>query len=351
MLSQAEIDALLKGAIEIEDRDGEGINIAEMLNSSDEMPSSPGEVATLPGETPAPTSQKVVAYNFWSPDRFSKEQMRAVELVHEDLAERLTTSLPTFLRTNVKPKLVHTEQGRFHEFLKDLPPNTLFHMIALNPLPNQMVLTVSPNITHVMLEQLLGGKVERKTKDRPLTDIDQSLLRNVIENMLNDLKAAWSKVASIEPALEDSTINQHWVQMFMGNERVMLILFEMTVQNVTGSMNVYIPFTTLKPIANDLNPHVIITGRKTANMDPEQRQEVMKRVNQVFLPIKVFLGNAQLHLRDIVDLQVGNVIQLDSNLNQELTIQISNQPKYRGRVGKSGKHLAVQITSAIDQSE
>ena len=274
MLSQAEIDALLKGAIEIENRESDGgnVNLAEMIGTETfEMPVS---------EMASDKNQKIVAYNFWSPDRFSKEQMRAVELVHEDLVERLTTSLPTFLRTNVKPKLVHTEQGRFHEFLKDLPANTLFHMITLSPLPNQTVLTISPNVAYVILEQLLGGKVERRLKECPLTDIDQSLLRNVVENMLNDLKASWTKVTSIEPSLEDSTINEHWVQMFLGNERVMLILFELTVQNVTGSMNIYIPFSTLKPIADKLNPHVFITGRKENQLDPVARDTIMTSLDR-----------------------------------------------------------------------
>ena len=325
MLSQAEIDALLKGAIEIEDESGDNVNLADMIGEA------PQEAAATPVQQVAhqavAAQQKVVAYNFWSPDRFSKDQMRAVELVHEDLAERLTTSLPTFLRTNVKPKLVHTEQGRFHEFLKDLPPNTVFHMITLNPLPNQIVLTVSPNIAYVMLEQLLGGKVERKLKDRPLTDIDQSLLRNVIENMLNDLKASWAKVVSIEPGLEDSTVNQHWVQMFMGSERVMLILFEMSVQNVNGSMNIYIPFSTLKPIANDLNPHVFISGRTGLQVDHEQRDALLQNIGQAYLPVRVNLGQASVPLKDIVNLEVGQILPLETKVDQELIIQIANENK------------------------
>ena len=345
MLSQAEIDALLKGAIEIENRESDGgnVNLAEMIGAETfEMPSL--------GEVSSDKNQKVVAYNFWSPDRFSKEQMRAVELVHEDLVERLTTSLPTFLRTNVKPKLVHTEQGRFHEFLKDLPANTLFHMITLSPLPNQTVLTISPNVAYIILEQLLGGKVERRLKERPLTDIDQSLLRNVVENMLNDLKASWAKVTSIEPSLEDSTVNEHWVQMFLGNERVMLILFELTVQNVTGSMNIYIPFSTLKPIADKLNPHVFITGRKENQQDPVAREMVMDSLKQVEIPIHVDLGKTRLTLKEIVNLQKDQVLVLDTHVGDDLTIYVAKEKKFKGKVGKQGKKIAVQITSKIDLS-
>ena len=133
MLSQAEIDALLAGSIEIESPDSEDpINLAELMGEK-------------PSESKAEVERQVKPYNFWSPDRFSKEQMRAVEMVHEDLAERLTSSLPSFLRTNMRPRVVHSEQGRFHDFLKDLPTNSLFHMITLAPLPSQMIVTISPD--------------------------------------------------------------------------------------------------------------------------------------------------------------------------------------------------------------
>ncbi|GAP07918.1 MAG TPA: flagellar motor switch protein FliM [Anaerolinea thermolimosa] len=341
MLSQSEIDALLAGAIELDQKDGsETVNLAELINQTG---------APKPEET---KGKKITAYNFWSPDRFSKEQMRAVELVHEDLTERLTTSLPTFLRTTARPRLVHTEQGRFHDFIKDFPPNSLFHMLNLAPLPGQMVITLSPNISIMILEQRLGGKIEGASTERPLTEIDQSLLRGLVEHMIGDIKAAWSKVVNVEPTLEDSTTNQHWVQMVMGNERVMLLTFELQIQGVTGTMSMFIPFTTLKPIANVLNPHIWIAGRKSLQVDPSARQAAMASVSRVMLPIRVILGNASLSLREVVELQVGDVIQLDTGLRDQLVVLVSGKKQFTGKVGRSGNHLAVQVTGVIrDSSE
>jgi flagellar motor switch protein FliM len=343
MLSQAEIDALLNGAIEIDQQDGgEGINLADLMNSSGgERPQAPEG---------GDSSRKITAYNFWSPDRFSKEQMRAVELVHEDLTERLTTSLPTFLRTNVRPRLVHTEQGRFHDFLKDFPPNSLFHMIALAPLPGQLVFTISPNMGFMILEQRLGGKMEGKFVDRPLTDIDQSLLRGLVEHMIGDIKAAWSKVVTVEPSLEDSTTNQHWVQMMIGNERVMLLTFELTIQAVTGTMSIFLPFNTLKPIANELNPHIWIAGRKEHQQDPAARERVMHNLQNVAMPVEVVLGSADLKLSEILNLSVGDIIQLDNAVNAALVVKVAHKPQFWGKVGRSNKHMAVQVSGVIRDS-
>ena len=181
-------------------------------------------------------------------------------------------------------------------------------MITLVPLPSQMIITISPNVSYMILEQRLGGKIEGRLRNDHLTDIDQSLLRGLVEHMLGDIKAAWSKVVAIEPTLEDSTTNQHWVQMIMGNERVMLLTFELNIQGITGTMSVFIPFTTLKPIANVLNPHIWIAGRKELQQDPVARQVVLENAYQVALPITVILGNADLKLGEIINLSVGDVI-------------------------------------------
>jgi flagellar motor switch protein FliM len=342
MLSQSEIDALLSGAIELDQKDGVSrVNLADLMDPAGEHQK----------QHSGNHNSNIQPYNFWSPDRFSKEQIRAVELVHEDLSERLTTSLPTFLRTNVRPRLVHTEQGRFHDFVKDFPTNSLFHMITLVPLPSQMIITISPNVSYMILEQRLGGKIEGRFKDRPLTDIDQSLLRGLVEHMLGDIKAAWSKVVAIEPTLEDSTTNQHWVQMIMGNERVMLLTFELNIQGITGTMSIFIPFTTLKPIANVLNPHIWIAGRKELQQDPGARHVVLENAYQVDLPITVILGEADLKLGEIVNLSIGDVIQLNTSISEPLLVKVSDKDQFFARVGKAGKQLGVQITGILQKPE
>ncbi|MCX6059003.1 MAG: flagellar motor switch protein FliM [Chloroflexi bacterium] len=339
MLAQSEIDALLSGAINISQKNGEeGVNLAEIMNQ-------PGESA----KSKASGEKKIQTYNFWSPARFSKEQMRAVELVHEDLSERLTTSLPTFLRTNVRPRLVLMEQGRFHDFLKDFPDHTLFHLISLAPLPGHMVLTLSLNVSYLILEQRLGGKIEGRFTERTLTEIDQSLLRGMVEHMLGDVKSAWSKVVSLEPSLEDSTINQHWVQMMMGNERVLLIAIEINIQGVTGTMSIFIPFNTLKPIADVLNPHIWIAGRKEKQQDPIARQAAIQTMMKAIIPIKVILGNAELTLKDLANLSIGDVIELDQNIDNPLVVQVANKKQFMANVGKSRKRMGVQITGVYRQ--
>lgn len=340
MLTQAEIDALLAGTIDVEGTDSDGrVNLADIISNDPEHEDNKDQL------------KQVQAYNFWSPDRFSKDQMRAIELVHEDLAERLTSSLPSFLRTNLRPRVVHTEQGRFHDFLNDLTDTTLFHILTLAPLPGQMVLTISSDISYVILEQRLGGRSESDLKARALTEIDQFLLRGMIEHMLNDIKATWSNVITVEPGLEDSTVNQHWVQMLMGNERVMLIIFELAMQDIVGTMNIYIPFSMLKPVSNLLNPHVWITGRRDKQDETAARQKTLKGLYSVSMPVRVFLGNAKVTLRELSELQPGDILPLETSIYDDLPIQVAGQHCFKARIGRAGNRLAAQITSVSTPDE
>lgn len=334
MLSQAEIDALLSGQINADDPEkDEGVSLANLMASPSDVPASKPE-----------NTKQVRPYNFWSPDRFSKEQMRAVELIHEDLAERLTASLPSFLRLSLRMRVVHTEQGRFHDFLQDVDPGSLFHLVVLSPLPGQMIITISPDVSAIILEQRLGGRGDQVNKDRKLTEIDQLLLRNFAEHMLTDIKTVWSKVVAIEPRLDDSTTNHHWVQMTMGSERVMLISFEIPLQNATGTMNMYIPFTMLKPIANVLNPHVWITGHKDNQPNAEARRAALDSISTIRLPLSVVLGQATLTMQELSQLQPGDIILLDTTPQQELSVHLGDAPRFTAHVGKIGDHIAAQIT-------
>jgi flagellar motor switch protein FliM len=203
---------------------------------------------------------------------------------------------------------------------------------------------MSLNVSYLILEQRLGGKIEGRITERSLTEIDQSLLRGLVEHMLGDMKGAWSKVVSLEPSLEDSTINQHWVQMMMGNERVVLLTIELNIQGITGTMSLFIPFNTLKPITNVLNPHIWIAGRKEQQQDPVARQMAVKTMMRAVVPIKVILGNAELTLNDLMTLSVGDVIALDSNIENPMIVQVANKKQFYARVGKSRKHLGIQIS-------
>jgi flagellar motor switch protein FliM len=351
MLNQDEIDALLSGKLDIEDPGG-GIQ---------ETPTPLAE------EAGSSAKQKTVrAYNFWSPDRFSQEQMRAIAIMHEDLAERLSTSLPPFLRANLKPRLVHTEQGRLHDMMEELPrvvhteqgrlhdlmmgqdPSQLFHMISMSPLPGVLIMSITPNINNIILELRLGGKPKSVHKHESLTKIDQMLLADFAEIVIKDIKPVWGKLVDVEPELDDSTGNTYWIQMTMGNDRVLLVSIELRLHEETGAMNIYIPFKMLKPIAARLRPQALLSVKGDRSQDAMEQRDSIERLSKVNLPVRLFLGSATLSLGELAGLSRGDVIPLERFVDEQLPVQIVNRTRFLAQAGRMGKRIIAQITSIIE---
>jgi len=349
MLNQDEIDALISGEV------GEdGVAVATAPGSTDisKQVSSKGK--------------SIQPFNFWSPDRFSQEQMRAISIMHEDLAERLSTSLPPFLRANLKPRLVHAEQGRLHDMMEELPrvvhteqgrlhdlmmgqdPSQLFHMITMDPLPGLIIMSITPNINNVILELRLGGKSEGIHTQEALTKIDQMLLVDFAKVVIHDIKESWKKLTDVEPELEDSTNNTHWIQMTMGNERVLLISIELRLHEETGAMNIYIPFKMLKPVAPLLRPQSLLSSKSAKSEKVVQKETSIDRLSKVHLPVRLVLGNATMRLGDLANLSPGDVIPLERFLDDQLTVQIVNRTRFLAHAGRVGKRIIAQIVSIVD---
>jgi flagellar motor switch protein FliM len=94
--------------------------------------------------------------------------------------------------------------------------------------------------------------------------------------------------------------------MMMGNARVMLVSFEITLGDVTGTMGIYIPFSMLKPVANVLNPHVWIAGLEERRTDDGMREKAEQGLQKVYVPLRVMLGSAELTCGELLALSPGD---------------------------------------------
>lgn len=354
MLTQAEIDALLAGELNAQDLAG-----AQALGQPPAADQTAEGVSAIAGADQAGRERTIRPYNFWSPDLFSKEQLRALELLHEDLAERLGTTLPAYLRTDLRLRLALVDQGRFDDLINELPPQTLFNILTLEPLPGHAILVMSDEISWVILERLLGGGgrngsrpsqvAEKEQGERKLTEIGQVLLRGVVEHILTEMKVSWDKIIALNPRLEDSTLHYNRVRILMGSVRVALITFELVIQGVSGTINLYIPFSMLKPIAEALNPYTWLSGQEKQRQDESDRQKLREHVLDMHVPLCVILGSAEVSMADLVSLRPGDVIRLQTLVGHHLPVHIGGSVRFTAQPGLLGRKLAIRITSAMSQ--
>jgi len=72
-------------------------------------------------------------------------------------------------------------------------------------------------------------------------------------------------------------------------------------------------------------------------------------VDRVSLPVVVELGKATISLKELLSLEVGDVVVLDKRVGEPLNILVGKKVKMKGMPGRSGRRLAIKITELEEE--
>jgi len=303
-------------------------------------------------EAPKPAEQrKIKIYDFKRPDKFSKEQIRTVSIMHETFARLTTTSLSAQLRSLVQVHVASVDQLTYEEFIRSIPNPTTLAVINMDPLKGSAILEIDPAITFSIIDRLFGGKGESAKVTRDLTDIEQSVMEGIIVRVLGNMREAWSQVIDLRPRLGQIETNPQFAQIVPPTEMVVLVTLETKVGDVEGMMNFCIPYLTIEPIISKLSAQYwyssVRRGATTENLNI-----LRERLSTVEVTVVAEVGSMQLTVREVLALSVGDVIRLPNvRATDPMVLKIGNQPKFLCKPGVVGKKLAVQIIKKLEEAE
>lgn len=321
ILSQHEIDALLSA-----------ISTGEM--SADEMKKEDD-------------TKKVKVYDFKRALRFSKDQIRSLTRIHENFARLLTTYFSAQLRTYVQINVASVDQIPFEEFIRSIPNMTLLNIFEVPPLEGNIIMEVNPNVAYSMLDRLMGGVGEGPGKVDNMTEIETKILTNLFERSFDNLREAWSGIIEIDPFLSEMEINPQFLQMISPNETVVVISFNIMIGESSGMINICIPHVVLEPIVPNLSVRYWMQTNKK-EPTPEQSIILEKRLKQASLPITTELGIGSMSVEDFLYLQVGDVISLNTKIEDPLLVKVGDIPKFTAQPGHMRNRMAVQIIDILN---
>ncbi|RPJ04895.1 MAG: flagellar motor switch protein FliM, partial [Spirochaetaceae bacterium] len=213
---------------------------------------SSGEVET-PETQAMPAQRNIKIYDFKRPDKFSKDQIRTVSIMHETFARLTTTSLSANLRSLVHVHVASVDQLTYEEFIRSIPNPTTLAIINMDPLKGSAILEIDPSVTFSIIDRLFGGKGEETKLSRDLTDIESSVMEGIIVRILGNMREAWSTVIDLRPRLGQIDTNPQFAQIVPPTEMVVLVTLETKVGDVDGLMNFCIPYLTIEPIISKLS--------------------------------------------------------------------------------------------------
>ena len=300
---------------------------------------------------PVNDTRKIKIYDFKRPDKFSKEQIRTVSIMHETFARLTTTSLSAQLRSLVHVHVASVDQLTYEEFIRSIPTPTTLAVINMDPLKGNAVLEIDPAITFSMIDRLFGGTGQGAKVSRDLTDIEQSVMEGIIVRILANMREAWTQVIDLRPRLGQIETNPQFAQIVPPSEMVVLVTLETKVGEEEGMMNFCIPYLTIEPIISKLSSQFWFSSVRRSSTT-QYLGTLKEKLSDVDMDVVAEIGTINMPIRDVLALRVGDVVRLSTvRVGDPLSLSVGNKKKCYCQPGVVGKKMAVQIIEKIDDSE
>ncbi|MBQ4057757.1 MAG: flagellar motor switch protein FliM [Lachnospiraceae bacterium] len=319
VLSQNEIDALLKqlssGELDVENMDNE------------------------------PTV-KIKDYDFARPAKFSKEHLRTLEIIFEHFGRLVSSNFPAYLRKNVQVDVMNSEAVTYSEFANALSNPVLLGIVNFAPLNGNIIVELASNLGFAIIDRMLGGLGDPLEKSREFSEIELSVLERIFTILVDLLREPWNNVVEIHPRLERIETNPQFAQIISPSEMIAIVTISVAIGNVEGLMNICLPFMTLEDIMDKLNTKYWFSTMQ--EKDEESYNDYIEMaINKAQIPIKALLGKSSISVMDFINLQIGDIIKLDTLVEDELDVYVGNIVKFRALPGSGADKYAVKVTEIM----
>ncbi|MCZ7527718.1 MAG: flagellar motor switch protein FliM [Acidimicrobiia bacterium] len=278
-------------------------------------------------------------YDFRRPNKFSREHIRALQIVGETFARQFSTVLATTLRAVSNVTLQSVDQVTYDEYIRGLENPSYMAILSLAPLPGASILHLELPVAMAVVDRMLGGPGEAPRLRRPLTDIEEHLLRSVLERALQELDYAFESLVKLEARVVTQESNPQFAQVASPSDMTVTVAFEMRVAEQRGRTTLCIPYDCLQPVLETIASQSLFSDRSAGD-----RANFTSRLEEALLEVPVDVTVAFnpviLTSAEIVDLQVGDVVPLHHPVKAPLTISADRVPCFSALTGRQGKRLA-----------
>lgn len=319
ILSQDEIDALLS-------------NVA---GDADEA-----------AEVEAP--QKITVYDFKHPNLVSKEQLRLLETIHEGICRNFGVFLSAQLRMIVEMNLLAIDQIMYSEFVMSIAPPSSIYVCEADRPSSQFVLEINPQLSIFVVERLFGGQGGMVSEVRPISIIEQKIMRRVVDRIAYEISKNWSTVANFRTDVKRFESNPEFVQIVPSSEPVVVVSMEIKIHGNSSLMNICYPYMWISNILS--TPEVqekILFGSKESS--EEEKDLIGYNINQTGINLRTVLGGGKVTVKDFLELRKGDVIKLNNRTNEPLKVFAENKYLFNAVAGIRDKRYAIRIIETVDK--
>jgi flagellar motor switch protein FliM len=330
VLSQDEVDALLSAV-----NDDEPAGAESSLGGGDD---AFGDVEQ--------EDSNVQPYDLTNQDRVIRGRMPILDIIYERFIRQFRVSLSNSLRKISTISMISTDLLKFGEFVNTLPIPSCMAILRFNELRGPALMVFESKLAYAIIDSYFGGTDRPFTKieGKEFTQIELSFMRRVMDMAVTDLEEAWAPVHRIDAQYIRTEINPQFVGVVPPSDVIITTTFEVEFESASGTIMVVIPYSTIEPIKQKLS-----SSYQTDNdvVDTLWTRSMHDHINDSEAEAIVKLGETELTIGDLVNLQIGDVIPLSQEVSGELSLEIEGARKLKCITGIYKGNRAVQITGRV----
>ena len=245
---------------------------------------------------------------------------------------------------------MNSEAVTYSEFSNALSNPVLLGLVNVSPLSGNILIEIAENLGYAIVDRMLGGLGTPLDKSREFSEIELLILERIYNVCIDLLKEPWASVCEINPRLERIETNSQYAQIISPTEMIALVTLHIKIGDVEGLMNICLPYLTLESVMDKLNTKFWYSNLQERD-EKQYTEQIESLISRAKIPIKAVLGNSTISVDDFINLQLGDIIRLDKNVNQDLDIYVGNIKKFTALPGAVGDDYAVRVTSVIREEQ
>ncbi len=329
VLSQSQIDALLNS-----------------ISSGEEV---------LPSED---SGAVVKEYDFYSPKKFTKEQLRTIDSLHENIGRLLSSYFSGILRVFCDINVLQVEEQRYYEYNNALPDTALIGLVDMKPaninLPDStLMLDMSNNLSFFLIERLLGGQGNSGVLQRDFTDIELAIMNDIYVKISEFMVESWRDHLDVTGELASLETNPRLIQVYAPEDIVVIAVLSVKLRDMEGTLSVCIPAMGLEAYLGEFTSKYARISHKMSNerLDALRRDLIQDFIYDSDLTVKAIFDQTNIVIADALRLRPNDVIPLAKPLDGIVRIEVDNTPWFTAQLGESRNHKSVKIIALMQSSE
>ncbi len=290
-------------------------------------------------------------YDFRRPTKLSREHARALQVVFEGYAKQATTVLTTTLRAVAQVNLVSIEQITYDEYVGTLANPTLMCLLSVEPFAGAGVFEISVPTAMSIVDHLLGGPGGAEQPQRPLTEMEYSLARGVIERLLGELRYAFEPIVKLDPKIVSIEYNPQFAQAATAADMILVASFDMRIGAEECLATVALPFNAVHARLEQVTGQ-IITSERERRIREAAAVAMNRRIEDVPIEVAVRFNATPVRPSELLALEVGDVLALTHRTTAPLSVTAAGVTFAHAVPGSQGKRLAcLVVESPTDDQE